>query len=175
MSRKPSRSHVNQQISTGQQSPIPVSPDPAFGNEGSSQRASIISASQQISYSGPLPPARELQAYEAACPGLARQIADMAIREQTHRHELEKKEHQADIENVRQMISSENAQKTRGQYLAFGVVLLITIVSAIGFYLGHPVVAAWLEGSTLLSLVALFLGNKIHAQSDVEKDRNSEE
>ena len=68
----------------------------------------------------------------------------MAIREQTHRHELEDREHAADIENVRQMIVNENAQKTRGQYLAFGVVLLITVVSAMGFYLGHPVAAAWL-------------------------------
>ncbi|MGI8637923.1 MAG: DUF2335 domain-containing protein [Segetibacter sp.] len=81
-------------------------------------------STQQISYSGPLPPAHELQGYEAACSGLAREIADMAIRQQAHRHALENNAQQQDAETVRQVIQNEHNEKKTGQFLAFGVVSL---------------------------------------------------
>lgn len=41
---------------------------------------------QSMSYSGPIPPAAELKAYDEVVPGLAERIARMAEREQDHRH-----------------------------------------------------------------------------------------
>lgn len=40
---------------------------------------------------GPLPTPEDLAAYEKVSPGLAKLIADMAQKEQDHRHECEKK------------------------------------------------------------------------------------
>ncbi len=122
-----------------------------------------------LTYSGPLPPASELQAYEDACPGLAREIAGMAVREQQHRHQLETKEQDANIANVKTLVQNDHHETTRGQFLAFGVIVLILATAAYGFFLGYPLVAGVLGGSTMLSVVALFLRQKLSTRNSSDE------
>ncbi len=96
----------------------------------------------------------------------------MALRQQAHRHEMEKQAQKLDAETIRTVVSNEHSQKKTGQFLAFGVVVLITATSCVGFFLGHPIVAAVLEGSTLVSLVALFLGTRQSSIPTSEQEEN---
>ena len=52
-------------------------------------KAPIQTISQQISFSGPLPPASEFTQYDAALPGTAERILKMAEAELTERHKRE--------------------------------------------------------------------------------------
>ena len=176
--KKPNQKQSSQQIASINHSVPPADIPPPSDNSFSDRNEGVVAtrATQQISYSGPLPPAHELQGYEAACPGLAREIADMALRQQAHRHEMEKQSQKLDAETLRQVVTNEHNEKKTGQFLAFGVVVLITTTSCIGFFLGHPIVAAALEGSTLISLVALFLGTRQSSTSITpEQEENNTE
>lgn len=44
---------------------------------------------EQVSYSGPLPPAVEFDRYEKTCPGAAERILSLAEKESIHRHGIE--------------------------------------------------------------------------------------
>jgi uncharacterized membrane protein len=56
-------------------------------NEGDKER---IIGYMREEYRGPLPHPRILQQYDELQPGLAREIVNMALKEQEHRHEMEK-------------------------------------------------------------------------------------
>ena len=63
-------------------------------------------SSQQIgvgilsAYSGPLPPAEQLERYEKLYGGAAKMFFDKFFEEQTHRHEIEKNESDAGIRSM---------------------------------------------------------------------------
>ncbi len=42
------------------------------------------------SHTGPLPTVETYEGYERVCPGAAREILDMAVRQQSHSHQMEK-------------------------------------------------------------------------------------
>jgi uncharacterized membrane protein len=44
------------------------------------------------SYRGPIPPPEYLSGFEAVVPGSARQVIDMAVRQQSHRHGMERRD-----------------------------------------------------------------------------------
>ncbi|PWC26398.1 DUF2335 domain-containing protein [Teichococcus aestuarii] len=48
--------------------------------------ATMVTVTQEISFSGPLPPPNLLGAYESIVPGLAKTIVEMSVKEQNHRH-----------------------------------------------------------------------------------------
>lgn len=95
---------------------------------------------------GPLPGPALLGQYEQVIPGLAQQIVDMAVREQRHRHEIERRE-------VRQPYQL----AINGQYLGFGVTILVLVVAVVFTALGFPAIAATLVGLDLVALVGLFI------------------
>jgi uncharacterized membrane protein len=65
-------------------------------------------------WSGPLPPPAALEQFERSSPGAAGRILDMAEREEDHRHAQEQA-----------MLDSDVAARTRGQWMAFLVALVI--------------------------------------------------
>ena len=56
-------------------------------NQASQAVAKVVAAAEM--FSGPLPHPQHLQAYEAIAPGIAKQIIDMAAKEQRHRHKMQ--------------------------------------------------------------------------------------
>jgi uncharacterized membrane protein len=50
-----------------------------------------VAQTTEAFYEGPMPPPAMLKAFDAVVPGLANQIADMAIEEQKHRHKWERR------------------------------------------------------------------------------------
>ena len=50
-----------------------------------------VAHTTQAIYEGPMPPPAMLKAFDAVVPGLAKQIADMAVDEQKHRHIWERR------------------------------------------------------------------------------------
>ena len=50
-----------------------------------------IAQTTEAFYEGPMPPPAVLKAFDAVVPGLAKQIADMAVEEQKHRHKWERR------------------------------------------------------------------------------------
>jgi len=70
--------------------PKTVNPGLPEVDEGSPNhlRRAQISVAQ---YSGPLPPASELERYEEVCPGAAKVILEAFQAETNHRHEMDKK------------------------------------------------------------------------------------
>ncbi len=87
---------------------------------------------------------------------------------------MEERSQKLDAETIRQVIKNEHNQRKTGQFLAFGVVVLITTISCVGFFLGHPIIAAILEGSTLVSLVALFLRTRESTPTPEQEEDTTE-
>jgi uncharacterized membrane protein len=108
----------------------------------------------QQSHSGPLPTAREFQGYESALPGAAHRILMLAEAEQAHRHALERRVVERDLE-----------MKARGQW--FSLIALIAILSVVVLfaYLGFGAEGAMLGGGVIIGVIALFLGQKWRPQS----------
>jgi uncharacterized membrane protein len=107
----------------------------------------LISQFIRTQYSGPIPPAREMVAYEQALPGSANRIMSMAEKEQNHRHGLEVKE-----------ANREFSIKRWGQILA--MFALLVLVGLVIFFVveGHAREGAVLGGGVIVLVVASFLG-----------------
>lgn len=82
---------------------------------------------------GPLPPVEDFIGYEEVCPGAAREILDMAVRQQKHAHEIEQK-----------IIDAEIFVKKSGVPAAILVVLIIIGAVVICANAGHDAVAGGL-------------------------------
>jgi uncharacterized membrane protein len=83
-----------------------------------------------------------LDAYEQIYPGAAKQLFDMAEREQLKRHEL---------------AGEEVKLARRGQDYALWVVVLFGVLIVLALLLDQPWVAVALGGATLVSLVIVFV------------------
>lgn len=98
---------------------------------------------------GPLPPARELKAYEGACPGSADRILKMAESELAHGQQMDRDALAADKEIAK-----------RGQHYALLATAWLGGLGAALGYTGHD----WLGGafvvSSLVPIVAHFLGRR---------------
>lgn len=119
--------------------PRPVHPSPVPG--------AIQFEERSVSFhQGPLPPASELERYGACVPGGAERIFAMAEAQSATRLKLETA-----------MVEANNALLLRGQIFGFilGVVGIVSGATVIA--LGHSVAGTILSGSSLCSLVGLFL------------------
>ncbi|MBQ9345425.1 MAG: DUF2335 domain-containing protein [Kiritimatiellae bacterium] len=97
-------------------------------------------------HSGPLPPAEELERYGACVPGGAERIFAMAEAQSSTRLRLETS-----------IVETKNSLLRRGQIFGF-VLGLVGIVSGAWVIIeGHSVAGTILSGSSLASLVGLFL------------------
>lgn len=129
---------------------------------------------QMMVRSGPLPDAHELAAYQKAIPRGGEQVMELVKEQSNHRHHMENREadlveqrtdsnykllnRQLEIAAERQ--TQEYAIATRGQWAAFGVVV-ICVGSAIGAgALGMTALAITLAGGTVLGLVGTFVAGR---------------
>lgn len=107
-------------------------------------------AMEQKMYSGPLPPAEEIEAYERVCPGAADRIITMTEKSLEHR-----------ISSEKSIVSEETKQSSRGQILGFVLAMFFGIIAFfLGMY-GHEVLAGIIASGDIVSLAIIFVLNKV--------------
>lgn len=114
------------------------------------QNRPAVIAQFTTSWRAPLPPAEMLQQYEQISPGFADRIISCSEKEQDHRHSCEKSALGASIQ------SSE-----RGQKMAFGIALLMIMMTGWLIWGGHALGSTIFGGVTILGLVSLFTTGKL--------------
>lgn len=116
------------------------------------------------SYTGPIPPAAELEKYNSIDPTFASRLILMAEKEQNNRHS--KEDQFIDLEKIHQVKTLR--MKSRGQLFGF-VISILGIGSSVYLALtDHDAIAGVLAGSTLVSLVAVFVLGEIWKKKQEE-------
>lgn len=65
---------------------------PMLANPAEAPKAAAAIVASVEMFIGPLPPPQHLQRYDSVVPGAAREIMSMAVREQSHRHKMQRLE-----------------------------------------------------------------------------------
>ena len=104
----------------------------------------------ESSYSGPLPPATELEAYDRVHPGAAERIISMAESFASHTQRLE-------AEAMRQ----ERSAQRWGRGVAAAVVFAVLGTCIYALTLGHERFATTLGSWTIVALAAVFVAGKV--------------
>lgn len=99
-------------------------------------------------HSGPIPPAEEMERYEACIQGGAERIFAMAEAQSATRLKLETA-----------IVKTNNALLVRGQIFGFILGLVGILAGATVIWGGQSVAGTLLAGTSLCSLVGLFLYN----------------
>ncbi len=115
------------------------------------QPLKVEAVSVQTAYSGPIPPAQELEGYNAVVPGAAERILLMAEKNQ---------QHQIDIETL--ALNSARKEARRGQIFAFLITVLAFSSSIAAMIMGFPSVASVIGGTTVVSLAYVFIKGRDH-------------
>ena len=119
-----------------------------------------LAAFSAFAYSGPLPPAEQIRAYEDVLPGSADRILSMAERQQDHRMELEK------------VTVHEAAQRSRwGLRLGFVLALLVLAIGAVGIFTGHDVAGL----AVIIGQAAILAGVFVYGRIEQRKERVEKE
>lgn len=122
---------------------------------------------QQVTQSGPVPPAEEMARYEQVIPGSAERIIAMAELEQVHRHREEQDQNAvngriADA-NIRASDSNIRAQDAsireirRGQWMAFTLGLTFLAITLTLGLRGYEVVASALGLGGVAAVATVFI------------------
>ncbi len=119
-----------------------VTPEPSSGQNAQNSELTF----SEMRYSGPIPPASELQAYADINPELVDRIVTMAEKEQASRHEILKRAQDSGI-----------VERRIGQFLGF--LIGITCISG-GVYAvtsGHDFAGAAIGAGGVVGLVSVFV------------------
>ena len=125
--------------------------------------ARILSLRQttvHYSHSGPLPNPDDLKRYNSVLPGAAERILKMAETQQSHRLGLEDR-----------AIAEQLRQAGRGQHYGLLIACLMTVASTVMVMSGHDTAGGLLGGTTLISLVTVFITGKTLQASDLNAKR----
>ena len=110
-------------------------------------------------YRGPLPHPRHLQAYEAACPGLANRIMAMAEKAQ-NRQET----------RLDRAMNYEYADRRLGMICGFSALLALLISGVVIIAIGHPATGSALLGAAIIGTV---IGTFVHGRRGGEPEVDS--
>ena len=114
-------------------------------------------------YSGPLPPAEQIRAYEEVLPGSADRILGMAERQQAHRLELEK-----------MTVSEATNRSWWGLRLGFAITLVVVGVGAAAILTGRSLAGFGLILADLAVLAGVFVYGRAEQRKErVEKDKQT--
>jgi uncharacterized membrane protein len=138
---------------------------------------STITTIERRIHKGPLPAPEDFAKYNNIVPGAGERILAMAERNQAHRHAMEEREAaqtDAEIEIDKSDSANEFVLKTRGQWLAFGTLLLLVPLALYLAYLGDTSAAALIAGAAMVSIVAIFVtGRWIDHKSRTEEETDN--
>lgn len=120
------------------------------------QLLSMTLAAFSASYSGPLPPADQIRAYEEVLPGSADRILAMAERQQEHRLNLER------------VTVNEAAQRSRwGLRLGFVIATLVIAVGAAGIFTDHALAGF----AVIVAQAAILAGVFVYGRTEQRRER----
>jgi uncharacterized membrane protein len=122
---------------------------------------SVVFQSSIQQFSGPLPPPEHLREYEQIVPGAAERLIKMAEDQSVHRRGLENR-----------VIDAQIRQSDRGQWMAVAVAMLFLAGSIWVTLAGFPWVGSILGGTTVASLVGIFITSKWQQKKDLEQKRS---
>jgi uncharacterized membrane protein len=117
-------------------------------------------AAFSASYSGPLPPAEQMRAYEEVLPGSADRLLTMAEEQQKHRHHLEK----TTVEGA-----SKRAQQ--GLWLGFVISLVVLGLGTAVILLGYPAAGAAIMSVDVVALAGVF----VYGRREQRKERETKD
>lgn len=152
MTKRRKKSQRAEQVSTSIAQNGPPQARPA-----SSQSGQLVTERQfrVESYSGPLPPPEVLARYEAITPGAAERIIAMAERQSVHRQELESA-----------VIHGNLTAQRVGQRYGLIIGVLGISASVILGAMGREIMGSAFFGSTVVSLVALFITGRLRQERE---------
>jgi len=104
-------------------------------------------------FSGPIPPAHELERYAAINPELVNRIMAMAEQEAATRHKLESIKLEANI----QISNKQFSERKLGQYFGFGIGVCALACSAYLGFIGAQTAASIVGGTTVVGLAGVFV------------------
>ena len=133
-------------------------------NDPKANTVTAIITKTAVTFSGPLPHPAILREYEELCPGAARKIILSGLAQSTHRMDRE-------TEVVHSQISNE----FRGQWMAFFIVMIVIIATVVVTVYGYPWVGGVMCGSTLISIVSIFVIGKNIVSSEIEEKKKLDE
>ena len=125
-------------------------------------------------FSGPIPHPIVLEHYEAISPGAADRIIALAESETKHRHSMEIKMLEADIQTSQNSLNHIAREVKTGQILGFFIGIFA--ISA-GVYItinGHPVSGALFGTGGVLGLVTAFIYGRSGQNNNVDQPKREE-
>lgn len=122
--------------------------NPVKQPDDSQAQNSVISRHimQQRIWSGPLPPAEELEKFAQLLPDAPERIFQQWEKESEHRRNYEAKALEANIKDGK-----------RGRDAAATFIFLAMALAAFALWMGHPWVGTIIGGATIVSVVGAFL------------------
>ncbi len=116
-------------------------------------------------YSGPFPPAVELEHYEKVCPGFSEKLMNQYVKQSDHRMELENK-----------VIDSGVKNSARGQVFAFILSLITILIGAFLIFLNKDILGIVSILGSLATLAGVFVyGTKSKKDERIQKSRSNPE
>lgn len=124
----------------------------------SEARGILVRLCRQYEFSGPLPPASELEAYERVVPGSAARIVTWAEEEGKHRRSVE------------QIVVSTGAKNSsRGAAFAFSLAVLVIAAGTAIILTGHSPYGLAMIIVALVSLLGVFVVGRVSASRQLAK------
>lgn len=140
------------------------------------QQHEIVAESHE--FSGPLPPPSILSSYEGISPGLAGRIVAMAENEAIHRHDMEKRLLDADVEINHKMIQNNAREVLLGQILGFVIGTLTILAGTYTIVSGFPWAGVPVGTGGVIALVTVFIYGRSktnnHKTDENETGQNEE-
>ncbi len=115
-------------------------------------------------FHGPIPHPSILNEYEKLLPGSADRILSMAEKETQHRHKMETKAIDAEIEGLK----NEASDTKRGQYFGLVIGVIAIISGAYTSIHGYPWPGTFFGAGGVVGLVSAFIAGR---KSDASHDR----
>lgn len=109
-------------------------------------------------YSGPLPPAEDLVAYDRVVPGAALIIVQEMVKQGDHRRAMEA-----------MYLRGSTTRAARGQHYALTIALACLILAGAALAFGYPTIAVTIVGIDLIGLAGLFLTGTISRKKERER------
>ena len=139
------------------------------------QQAERQIVSMQAEFRGPLPPPEILQRYEEIHPGTAERVLQQFERETQHRHAIEKKIVDTQLEAQRAEIPALRLGQAFGLVIALGGILAGTICIILAPTAGHAWAGASIAGSSLATLVGVFIYGRKSKPATDESEKQHEQ
>lgn len=126
----------------------------------------------QAEFRGPLPPPDVLQRYEEIHPGTAERILQQFERETQHRHIMEQKVVDAQLETQRAEIPAFQRGQVFGLVIALSGISAGTLCVILAPTAGHAWAGAGIAGGSLATLVGVFIyGRRVKVAEEAEEQK----